>query len=306
MVTAHNVTTKRDFVKPLGYATEGDSITTPSLFGVPTGTIVYTAAGRVLELQINRDIQASDIMVLGSEDIFDRVKNGELYSFTVKSNIFNTTLLKYGITAAGGGAGTIDESLTFKFSKYIAGTEVYTQMKGARCSSTTLTLERGAWEMEQTYVCQDITIDNATDPDSGTVTNLSAIPTNAIWKHQDAGATPFTWNSVNYGERRFSMTVTRDLATQMVNGTNTIIYTKPSHRTIEFSVDVIRGTQTLLTDYENQTKRAAVYEINDGTAQINFTDCYITSWDERHTATDTDVLIEPITVTAENVAVADS
>jgi len=304
MVSAHNVTTKKDFVLPLQWVTEGDSVTTPALFGVTPSSPSYTAAGRVLELELGRDIVDTPVNVLGDEDVFDQIKNEELYTFTVKSQIYDTTLLKYGVNACGG-AGTIDESLSFKFSKYESGTEVFTKMTGCRPSSTTLSLERGAWEMDQTWICKSISIDNSTDPDT-TPTNISSLPTTTVWRHQDAGSTPFLWNSVNYGERRFSLTVLRDLGMTKVNGENEIVFSKPSHRGIEFSVDVIRSVSTLATDYEDKTKRAAVYEINDGTAQINFTDAVITGWTERHTSTDTDLLIEPITARAQNVTVADS
>jgi hypothetical protein len=304
MVSAHNVTTKKDFVLPLQWVTEGDSIATPANFGVTPSSPSYTAAGRVMEVQIGRDIVDTPVNVMGDEDVFDQIKNEELYSFTVKSQIYDTTLLKYGVNPCNG-VGTIDESLSFKFSKNISGTEVFTKMTGCRAASTSLTVERGAWEMEQTWVCKDISIDNSTDPDT-TPTNVTSIPTTTVWRHQDLGTSPFLWNSVNYGERRFSLAVTRDLGMMKVNGENQILFSKPSHRGIEFSVDVIRSGQTLVTDFEDKTKRAAVYEINDGSAQINFTDCVIQSWDERHTATDTDLLIEPITVRAQGLTVADS
>ena len=303
MVTVHNVTTKKDFVLPLQYVSEGDSITTPANFGVTPSSPTYIAAGRVLELQINRDITDTPVNVLGDEDVFDSIKNEELYTFTVKSQIYDTNLLAYGIEPCGGGAGSIDESLSFKFSKNLAGTEYFTKMTGCRCTSTTLSLSMGAWEMDQTWVCQDISIDNTTDPDT-TPTNITSIPTTTVWRHQDTGSTPFTWNSTNFGERSFGMTVTRDLATYKVNGQSTILYTKPSHRGIDVSIDVIRNTTTLLTDFENKTERTFSYELNNGTAQLDFTGGVITSWDERHTATDTDILIEPVTIRAEAVTIS--
>lgn len=305
MVSAHNVTTKKDFVLPLQYVSEGDTITTPTDFGVVPATPTYTAAGRILELDITRDITDSPINVLGSEDVFDSIKEESLYSFTTKSQIYDTTLLKYGVNPCGTGVGSIDESLTFKFSKNVDGTEVFTQMTGARCTSTSLTLDMSAWELDQTWVCKDITIDNSTDPDTG-ATHVTSIPTTTVWRHQDTGANPFLWNSVNYGERRFNMTVTRDLAIMKVNGSNDIIYTKPSNRSVDYSLDVYRKDQTLLTDYENKTKRSSSYEINDGTAQINFTDCVITSWSERYTSTDNEALLEPVNIRAQTATVVDS
>ncbi len=305
MVTEHNVTTKKDFVKPLQYVSEGDSVNDPTLFGDTPSSPAYIAAGRVLELQIGIDISSTPIPIIGQEDIFDSIKNEELFTFTTKSQIFNTNLLKYGINPCGAGAGSIDESLSFKFSKNLDGTEYFTKMTGSRCINTVMTLDRSAWELDQTWVCKDITLDATTDPDT-TPTNVTAIPTTTVWRHQDAGNNPFLWNGTNYPERRFALTITRDLAMTKVNGSEKITYSKPSNRGVNFSVDVIRDEITLLTDFRNHTERTASYEINDGTAQINFTGCRIDSWDERHTSTDNDILIEPITVIAETATVVDS
>ena len=305
MVTEHNVTTKKDFVLPLQYVSEGDSVATPTLFGDTPSSPAYIAAGRVLELAIGIDISSSPVPILGQEDIFDSIKNEELYTFTTKSQIYNTALLKYGVNPCGTGAGSIDESLSFKFSKNLDGTEYFTKLLGSRCINTSLTLDRGAWELDQTWVCKDITTDNTTDPDT-TPVNVDNIPTDTVWRHQDAGTSPFLWNSVNYPERRFNLTVTRDLAITKVNGSEKILYTKPSNRSVSLSIDVIRDKVTLLTDYKAHTSRSCSYEINDGTAQINFTGARIDGWDERHTSTDNDIMIEPISIIAETATVVDT
>ena len=104
-MAAHNVTTKKDIVKPLQYTQESASIITgPTTYGVtPTSSPTFVAAGLNTEITINPDIVHQDVDALGSEDIVDAVKTGELYTFTTRFNPTDTVLLNYGLVA---GAGT--------------------------------------------------------------------------------------------------------------------------------------------------------------------------------------------------------
>ena len=88
MVTAHNVTTKKDIVKPLQYIQEtSNTLTTPTAYGTtPTSSPTFVAAGLNTEITLNPDVVHQDVDVLGSEDIVDAVKTGELYTFTTRFN----------------------------------------------------------------------------------------------------------------------------------------------------------------------------------------------------------------------------
>ena len=125
--------------------------------------------------------------------------------------------------------------------------------------------------------------------------------------HSDGGASPFVWDSNVYGERRFSFTVTRELAIMAVNGEDDIIYAKNAGRNVTFSTDVFAGTLTsnpreLQADWEAKTSRTADYEIGSDT--ITFTKALLTSWNRAHAAGTTDAVIESITARAESVAIA--
>ena len=92
-VTAQNITTKRDIVKELQYVTEGDSVTSPELFGVTPTSATFTIVGNNTEITINPDVQHFDQMVLGSEDIIAGVKTVSLYSFSIKYNPIDINII---------------------------------------------------------------------------------------------------------------------------------------------------------------------------------------------------------------------
>lgn len=303
MATAHNVTTKRDIVKPLQFVTEGDTITTPASYGIiPTASPSFTIAGLNTDIDLDVDIRDLTVDVLGSEDIVDAVKSEELYAFTCKYDVPAITLPAYGINASGGGAGSIDSSLSFLFSEYLDGTEYYNIMKGCRPTSTTMSLERGKWICDQTWVAQDI-IQRVTTHGLTTPT-FASITSSSPYMHSGAGADPFVWNSVAFPENKFSCTVTRQMATMALNGDLKILYTKPVSRSIMFSVDVFAKGVTLETDYRAKTLRSATYSINTGASKsFAFTNAHIKTWKVSRSATSTDAVKESITCEAEAVAI---
>lgn len=305
MVTAHNVTTKRDIVNPLAYIGEGDAVTTPANYGVTPSSSTFLIVGNNQEINPQPDIQHIDTMQLGSEDIVDAVKSGSLYAFNFKYLPIDTTLAKY-IVQAPSGTGTIDESLSFAWAERLNGITHFNLVKGFVGTSITGTLARGIWEFDITGIAKDITIAAITDPAPGTAVYPSETTTSPI-THSAGGASPFSWNSNTYGERRFSFTVTRDLAIMAVNGEDDIIYAKNAGRNITFSTDIFTGTLTsdpreLQTDWEAKTARTATYEIGSDT--ITFTKAVLTSWGRTHAAGTTDAVIESITARAESVAIA--
>jgi len=306
MVTAHNVTTKRDIVNPLCYDGEGDAVTTPANYGVTATSAAFIIVGNTQEINPQPDIQHIDTMQLGSEDIVDAVKSGSLYAFNFKYLPIDTTLAKFVTNAAGTGVGSIDESISLAWAERLNGVTHFNLVKGFIGTSITGTLSRGVWEFDITGIAKDITIAATTDPAPGTPTYPNETGTSPI-THSDGGASPFTWNANAYGERRFSFTVTRDLAIMAVNGEDDIVYAKNAGRNITFSTDIFTGTLTsdpreLQTDWEAKTARAATYEI--GSNALTFTNAVLTSWGRTHAAGTTDAVIETITARAEACALA--
>jgi hypothetical protein len=305
MVSAHNVTTKKDIVKELQYIGETDTVSTPANYGTTPSSAAFVLVGNNSEINIQPDVQHMDVSVLGSEDVIDAVKTQSLYAFTIRYNPIDTALWKYLWNASGGGTASPDESLSFTYSYNLNGTEYFQHIRGARPTSGTMSVSRGVWECNMTFVAKDITIPNTTDGNT-TPTYQSTETTSSPIVHSDGGGSPFTWNSVNYGERSFSTTVTRNMAVMAVNGETDITYTKAADRSITFTSDVFSGTAsnetTLYTDYEGKTARAASYKFTTSPSKtFTFANCILSDYSYTHSAGSTDALIESITCRAESV-----
>jgi len=311
MVVATNPVTKADIVKPLQYIGEGDRVSTPALFGVTPASASFILVGNNIEINPQPDIQHADTIVLGKEDIIGSTKTMSNYTFSFRWEPIDAAIMHfiYNDTAANGGTGGVDspdESLSFTWSEDINGTEFFSHARGFTPTSLTVSLERGKWQAEMAGVCQDLDIRNTTD-DNTTPTYVTAESTADPVGHLDVTATPFTWNALNFGERRFSMSITRDIAIQDVNGATDILFARPSTRNISFSADVFSGSPAsseaaLLTDYEAKTARAAAYSFTTSPA-VNFTfaNSIITSYNRVLAAGTTDSVIESITARAESV-----
>ncbi len=306
-MAAHNIQTKRDFVKVLQYVGEGDTVATPADYAASITDPTFIAVGKVTDLNLQPDVQHNDTDVLGNEDIIDSVKTGEAYTFTFTFEMTDTDLIKYAYEASGGTTGSIDESLTFMFSELLDGTENFTAMYGCRATSCTCSLERGVWIANMTFICKEITIPNSTSPwDGETPVHASEVSAPSL-KHSGAGTDPFAWNAGAIPEGRFSTTVTRGMAIQVVNGTDKLLYCKASTRRVEFTVDAFIKSNTLETDWLAKTKRAALYSISASpNDEFSFTDCVITSFNRQKTASNADAFKESITARAESVTITTS
>ena len=305
MVSAHNVTTKQDIVKELQFVTEGDSVSNAALYGVTPDSSTFALVGNNTEININPDVQHMDVNVLGSEDVIDAVKTQSLYAFTLRNNPIDLTLWKYLWNSSGTGALSPDSSLSFTYSFNLDGTEYYQHMRGCRPTSGTLSVSRGMWEQSMTFIAKDITVPATSTGDGGTPVYQSSETSSSPIVHSDGGGNPFTWNSVTYGERSFSTTVTRNMAVMAVNGETDITYTKATDRSITFTADVFSGTASnetsMYTDYEAKNARAASYKFNStGPVTLTYENAIITDYSHTHAAGSTDALIESITARAES------
>jgi len=305
MVSAHNVTTKQDIVKELQFVTEGDSVSNAALYGVTPDSSTFALVGNNTEININPDVQHMDVNVLGSEDVIDAVKTQSLYAFSLRNNPVDLTLWKYLWNSSGTGALSPDSSLSFTYSFNLDGTEYYQHMRGCRPTSGTLSVSRGMWEQSMTFIAKDITVPATSTGDGGTPVYQSSETSSSPIVHSDGGGNPFTWNSVTYGERSFSTTVTRNMAVMAVNGETDITYTKATDRSITFTADVFSGTASnetsMYTDYEAKNARAASYKFNStGPVTLTYANAIITDYSYTHAAGATDALIESITARAES------
>ncbi len=304
MATAHNIQSKRDFVKPLQFVTEGDTVTTPANYGVIVSSPTFTAVGKVTDINLQPDVQHSDTDVLGNEDVIDAVKTMENYTFSISFEMTDTVLINYAFSPSGGGAGSIDASLNMMFSEYLDGTENFTAMYGCRPTSCTISLDRGMWTANMTFICREITVPSATSPWASLTPTFAAEVSAATITHTGSGTDPFDWNTAAFPESKFSSTVTRGMSVQAINGTSQIVYCKASTRRIDFSVDCFVKANTLETDYVAKTERTAQYVISTSPDKVlKFVDCVITSYSRQKTASNADGFRESITARAANCTI---
>lgn len=306
-VTQHNITTKRDIVKPLQYVSEGNTVTTPTSYGTTPSSSSFTLVGNNTEISPVLDVQHLDVAVLGSEDVIDAVKSQSLYSFSISFNPISTTLWSYVWNACqSGSTPNPDISLSFVYSYKLDGTQYYQHIRGCRPTSGTLSINRGMWDCNMTWIAKDITVPSSTDGNTGTPTYSSSETSSSPIIHSDGGGAPFTWNSQNYGERSFSTTVTRGMSVMAVNGETDVTYTKASTRNITFNADVYAGTTgaitSLYSDYEAKTARAMSYKFTSSPSKtLTYANCVLTGYSEAKSASNTDALLLSISGRAESV-----
>lgn len=303
MVTPHKIQTRRDIVKPLQYVSEGDTVADPSKFGaLPAGpSLAMKALGHVRDLTLQPDVQRIDTEVLGSEDIVNAILTGKLYSFQVVYEPTDEEMIAVGCNAQSG-AGTIAESYRFMFSELINGTENYTNMIGCRPTNTQCRLNQGVWEVTQTWVCKQITVPDPTDPMIASTPTYVTEPTASSISHS-AVQDHFSYNAVIYPDTNFSLNVTRNIATETVNGETLIVYTAPVSREVEYTLETYVKANTLETEFESVTERPSIYKF-DATIDFTFANCVISSFSRAKSSSGTDAYKENITVRAEGVTVA--
>src|SRR3989304_6449310 len=102
--------------------------------------------GVVGSCQPRADMQSLMVPQVGTEDLKYILKGAEAYTIELEYALQHPSFAKYSVNAQGGGAGTIDKSLSLLFSARlggISGTENYLQLLGSRIGSLTLSTRVG-------------------------------------------------------------------------------------------------------------------------------------------------------------------
>jgi len=252
------IANQRDTTKQLQYTFE-DSRTTPGNWGVTPATPTFIQAGYNPTFTYTDQPEGVDVRILGNEGKTTRVKVGMSGLLDIKTNIVDTNLVKWFFNAAGGGAGTIDDSATFLFTHKVLGADTYRVLKG--CIPLNATLEipnRGLVELSGQIL--------VTNPqDEGLVSAISSVitgtPTYApalsgpVWTHLSGGAKPLILGGNNYRDRGFRLNITRELSMLDSSGDTTVKFAKAARKTITGSITAFR------IDSINQARASALTEI---------------------------------------------
>lgn len=294
MPTSYLPATMKDYTNPPQRVVEG---TTAATFGVQPTSPTYISTELITDFTIDQSITKADVLELGNYDIVNAVKTGEVSAFSLKANITDTVLAKYGFNAPNA-AGTVSESLAFIIGKDFDGTDNYRTMLGARPISATLSAERGLWSLDMSFVCREITDWSTSAPTGSTL--LTASSSSTALSHVDAAADPFSWNSAAYDVLSFSATTTFELSLVEVMGKVNIEHSRVANRRNTGSATIYQKNTTIQTDSNALTKRALSMDVENGTSAFTDTDARITSYSSNPSAGNTDIVKEDISWEAEN------
>lgn len=283
-----------DFKKQPQYIEETTLGTSPT-----TGAMLQI--GQILKWQPTRDINNRKFRIVGNEDLLTAVKNGEVYGIQVSYGMFASTFLKYLVNARGGGAGSIDKTLSILWSTMLNGaTEEYETASMCRINSGSVEITPDEVKVDLTLIAANITLPNSVNPMAG-VTVLTPATTDP-WVGADSGSNPFVHNSNNYDTPRFRLEVARNLKAIRVNGNLQIIDNPATKREIKGTFDVIRKNDVLKTDATALTKRSASYTLKSAGSTLSFTNMQIEQLHESYDAESTEEIIDTFGYFAQSVS----
>lgn len=259
-----------DVQKQVQYVIESTYGTTPTN---PT----FTNMGPILSLKDTTEITAKRYRVLGSEDIYQGLKCGEMYSFELSYNPATTTVPKLGIDA-----GQV-ASISILVSYDLNNTENYVIFRGCKADTTDIEYTTDDLTVTQNFICQDISTPSSSHG-LGTPTfasNFSGTPLCS----PDTGANPLTINSTTFDCIRFHTSVKRNLDARRViggisGGTAKIKYLISTTRDIDVDFDLVYLDTTTLADVKTLTARTASMVLNStGPKTLSFTNLQLESTD---------------------------
>lgn len=259
----------------------------------PTASPIFKEIGKIFRWNITHDTTNRKFRVLGSEDLLTAVKTGEAFaiqcSFHMFANALTKDFIKYLINARGGGAGSIDKTLSILWSHKVNAVEQYEIASMVRPNTGSIEVTPDEVTVDMSLIAAAIsapsTVHGLTTP-----TFITPNTSNPL-VGTDSGANPFTHNTLNYDTPRFRMEFGRSLHAIRVNGKLNIIDNPATKREISGSFDVIRKNNVLKADAKSLAKRSAAYTLLASPAiSVSFTDLQIEQLTESYEGESTEVI----------------
>src|SRR3972149_2704114 len=248
---------------------------------VTSGTFPTTPAmswiGAVGSCQPRADMQSIMVPQVGTEDLKYILKGAEVYSVELEYGLQNSTFTKYASQVQGGGAGTIDKSLSLLFSARlggISGTENFLQLTGSRIGSLTLSTRVGELTKARCQVTgKALPVPSASSPiGSG---SFAADPATNPWAFYDGGTNPVTVGAANPDVREISVTFERNLERLHVLGQSQQKFLPPKHRRISGTFTILWEDTSQYTNLANDTGVTITWVLKSGTSPLTLSNCKI-------------------------------
>ena len=238
-----------------------------------------------------------EIRKVGSEDVYQYVLGAQKSELTLEMNLQSSTFLKYGVNSQGGGAGTIDESLSIFWSYLLNGTANYQWATGCRPNSLKLSGKvKSTIQATMDLICQDIATPTSSNP--LTTPTYATDPASVPWNFTD-GAVTIAATGVDVTE--IEVNFNRNLEEIYTLGSTLPTYLPPKNREIHGTLTIVSSVATNIAALIASTSQTIVWTLKTGTSVLTLSACVLTklsSYEQKPT----DVLYEKYAFTAKTAA----
>ena len=258
-------------VKNIQYAEEttfGTFPTNPSMSWV-------AAVGNV-DLKV--DMSSLLVPQLGTEDLKYILKGAETYSMDFEYAIQNSTFAKYATQSQGGGAGSIDKSLSILFSAKLSGTENFIQLLGSRLGDFSISGKYGDLiRAKGTATCKSIPVPSTSTPiGSG---SYASDPGTTPWAFYDGGANPVTIGGANPDVREIQVSFARNIEKLHVLGQSQVKFLPPKQRRITGTFTIVWEDENQYTNLTSATSNTITWVLKSATSTLTLSGCELTKLD---------------------------
>ncbi len=235
--------------------------------------------GAVDNFDPKADMQSIMVPQVGTEDLRYILKGAEVYTMDMEFGLQTSTFAKYGISSQGGGAGTIDKSLSMLFSAKLNTVENYVQVLGARTGSFTISSQTGQLTKAKCQLqAKAIPVPSSSSPiGSG---SFATDPATNPWTFYDGGANPVTIGAVNPDVREFSVTFERNLERLHVLGQSQQKFLPPKQRRITGSFMIVWEDVNQYTNLTSDTGVTITWVLKTATSTLTLSGCKVHKLDD--------------------------
>ena len=235
--------------------------------------------GAVDNFEPKADMQSIMVPQVGTEDLKYILKGAEVYTMDLEFGLQTSTFAKYGISSQGGGAGTIDKSLSVLFSAKLNTVENYFQVLGSRIGSFTISSQTGQLTKAKCQLqAKAIPLPSSSSPiGSG---SFATDPATNPWTFYDGGANPVTIGAANPDVREFSVTFERNLERLHVLGQSQQKFLPPKQRRITGNFTIVWEDVNQYTNLTSDTGVTITWVLKTAVSTVTLNNCKIHKLDD--------------------------
>lgn len=304
---AQIVSSQVDVQKPIQYYAEGLSSTASNFAKAVPSSTSFTVIGKNAKFTYTDDITTEQLRKVGSVNRVDSVLTGKQGTLDITTNVTDDDLdfIKYCFNDADGTTATVSSSLAFVYSYKVAGTETFRILRGCLPTSASLNVtNRGLVELQATFTV--FSPDNETQSANGGLTTptFGSVSSSTVWSHSSGGSSPFTWDSVSYRERGFTLNVSYEYTTLDSSGDLTVQWATISKKEVSGSASIFKKDLLLQADVTAHNKVTASRVIKTSVATVTFTSAVFDGHSYNADGDSSDATLEELNFTANSVAIS--